>query len=424
MSKIRVSCPACQGLFELDAEFRGEEVDCPRCQVPFQIPMSGERGIPVPEQDEVREETVIDMSCPYCRTSFALPREYRGELAECVECRKLFLIPMTGNVGEPADDEDLPPSEVPGPGTKIQHDGASSRTSGIRSGTGGGSPGKKTATVVLSRDEIVGDLNDLGKRAPRPAPAASGGKSPASSSVTSGGTSSTPSPAPVASPAASGEKSPVPSSPSSAPRRLKPSIPIRRVSGVAGSDAEMEEADENSDSAAESADPDAHAKALAALYEPPDPGIASAPVVDISQAGRKQDTLHDIPPMDLHGHELAGRLPFWVPSLDLAKKEHLIYVEEGAEPACGKHYVLTGIPVLLTPLAVIAAAVSDVHPAIWASIGFLISLICWGTYISRFIPRLYRRVLILTNERAIMADSSEVVEVDLPRSGDVRKPAS
>ncbi len=375
MGKIRVSCPFCDGLFEVDEEFRNEEVDCPKCAKPFEIPATGGRGIPVSEEEEYDEDG-MEMACPHCDTAFVLPEEYRGELAECVECKELFYIPREGNVGEPIGDEE---EEEPAPAQRGRRTAAGIKVEAPQS------PLKKTATVVLSRDEVLADGPDAEKGKD------GGSKKPARQV--------------------------------SRPKRLKPSIPIKRVTDDGEEEEDEEEGEEEDGPATVVSTPesglgqlselerlDAHAKAIAALAEPPDEAAEQVPVVDINQAGKRS--------ADLSGtvgeEEWVGTLPAWVPPLDLARQEKIVYVEEGADPPVFWHYVFTGVPVFAAPAAaVLAARFTDVHPAIWASVSFLLSMICWGIYLARLMPRLSRRVLILTNQRAIMADPSEVVEIDL-----------
>ncbi|MBN2450875.1 MAG: hypothetical protein JXR77_10830 [Lentisphaeria bacterium] len=106
-------------------------------------------------------------------------------------------------------------------------------------------------------------------------------------------------------------------------------------------------------------------------------------------------------------------LPDWMPPLDFGRREKIVEYEEGAERSLSMHRLLTAVPVLLIPVAALLSLVEGVHPAMAGAFCFVAGLACWGVHAVKLLPRLCRRVLILTNFRVIMADTHEVVDIDL-----------
>jgi hypothetical protein len=104
-------------------------------------------------------------------------------------------------------------------------------------------------------------------------------------------------------------------------------------------------------------------------------------------------------------------MPPWVPRIDLEREESIVEFEPGAETSLVPYYILTGVPVFLIPIAVILG--HFIHPAAATSICFLLALGCWGVFAAVKLPTLRRKILILTTERAIMADPHEVVDIDI-----------
>jgi hypothetical protein len=104
-------------------------------------------------------------------------------------------------------------------------------------------------------------------------------------------------------------------------------------------------------------------------------------------------------------------MPAWVPKVDLDPDESIIEFEAGAESSLAPHYLLTGIPVFLIPVAVVLAQFW--HPAASASACFLLALVLWGIFAAVKLPSLGRKILILTTQRAIMTDTREVVDIDI-----------
>ena len=195
MDKPRVSCPECGAVFEIQEEYRGEQVDCPRCAVPFQIPLTGAVGVrisaapaPAPAQAQSQppaqaqpqapapaDDSTFEVSCPHCQVVFEVPAEYRNELAECSECTGVFRIPPSGSQGEIVPDDELPPLEeepepepappqpAPAPSPLDPFAGppqlqppAEITGTGIQQGTTDRST-KRTGTVRLSRNAVVGN---------------------------------------------------------------------------------------------------------------------------------------------------------------------------------------------------------------------------------------------------------------------------
>jgi hypothetical protein len=140
----------------------------------------------------------------------------------------------------------------------------------------------------------------------------------------------------------------------------------------------------------------------------------SAAVTEVETPGHR-------PVIDLHTaavlEPVAGRgirrseLPEWMPPLDFEKREKIVEFEAGAEPPLLSLKVATLVPVLLLPVAAVLGRL--LHPAAAAAICFVPGLVCWGLSTTRLIPVLGRKVIILTNFRVIMADPSEVVDIDL-----------
>ena len=104
-------------------------------------------------------------------------------------------------------------------------------------------------------------------------------------------------------------------------------------------------------------------------------------------------------------------LPEWLPPIGFEKREKIVEFEEGAVPPQVLHRLVTFLPLLLIPLAGWLGSV--VHPAMAGASCFLAGLACWGLYVAKLLPPLSRKVIVLTNYRAIMADPHEVVDIDL-----------
>lgn len=179
MDKPRVSCPECGAVFEIQEEYRGEQVDCPKCSVAFLIPLTGSVGVRItneqPVPPEAEADSAFEVSCPHCQTVFEVPGEYRNELAECSECTGVFRIPPTGSQGEIVPEDQLPPlEEEPEPPPPTPPPTAPSPQAGefasppqlqppteitgtgiqqgpVERGT------KRTGTVRLSRNAVVGN---------------------------------------------------------------------------------------------------------------------------------------------------------------------------------------------------------------------------------------------------------------------------
>ncbi len=107
-----------------------------------------------------------------------------------------------------------------------------------------------------------------------------------------------------------------------------------------------------------------------------------------------------------------SELPEWMPPLDFEKREKIVEFEAGAEPTFLKIKVITLVPVLLIPVAV-GLSQDLLHPAVAAAGAFVLALVCWGLSAVKLLPVFGRKVIILTNFRVIMADPSEVVDIDL-----------
>jgi hypothetical protein len=143
--------------------------------------------------------------------------------------------------------------------------------------------------------------------------------------------------------------------------------------------------------------------------------LAADPVADdLSEAGgRGVIDLKTAPAFDAASTRGVRRseLPDWMPPLDFEKREKIVEFEAGAEPALLQIKVVTLVPILLIPVAAVLS--QYIHVAAAVAIAFVPALACWGLTTVKFLPALGRKVIILTNFRVIMADPSEVVDIDL-----------
>lgn len=135
----------------------------------------------------------------------------------------------------------------------------------------------------------------------------------------------------------------------------------------------------------------------------PEPAPAGRGVIDI----RTSPVLEPLPARGLRRSEL----PDWLPALDFEKREKIIEFEEGAAPSMRWIKACTLVPVVLVPLAAVLGAA--IHPAAAAAVCFVPALVFWGLAVCRMLPVIGHKVIILTNFRVIMADSTEVVDIDL-----------
>ena len=91
MANLSFQCPNCQQLMEADAQYAGQQVQCPGCGQLVAIPGAMPPAI-------VPGNTV---NCPKCGKVLAIQPEWAGMQVQCPECSAMMVIPGTPTVPPP-----------------------------------------------------------------------------------------------------------------------------------------------------------------------------------------------------------------------------------------------------------------------------------------------------------------------------------
>lgn len=418
-----VSCPHCDGLFEIEEEYRGEAVDCPKCEAVFRIPLTGTVGEELfGDEIEAFDVTTEDaegpsaeVSCPQCQTLFEVPDAYRGEQAECSECSTLFAIPMSGTAGvrveEPAPPPAVPqptladalaavveeavgppkaypaptPSQPQGPAEPLAASPSDTvavpqsalppalqgqvTESGIEKASIGGTR-KKTTTVRLSRSDVV--ANTMAQRRK------------------------------------SGEELVADLHSGRAARRDVPddeldSTTFSPVSSFAP---------QASSFGASSPIPPGRVSASGDPSEPMPPGGRMHPMVERRSSSESDESGPKLRKKPRHSYQV--RVPHWVGDFELLEGEEILDCVSGKKKPSGLHLGLTAVPVFIIPVAVF---LSGVLTTVGSSALFLVVAgAFWAVYAFLLAPRMTRKALIMTSRRALLIDPRETLQADVPEA--------
>ncbi len=84
---IRFACPGCDKTFKVDDSKAGKTVNCPQCQLRFQIPEASAEDA---SGSSDPNEPVEISPCPKCGMELTVAAEYLGAEVECPGCQTAF----------------------------------------------------------------------------------------------------------------------------------------------------------------------------------------------------------------------------------------------------------------------------------------------------------------------------------------------
>ena len=359
MELVKISCPECGAWFETDPDYRGEETDCPKCGTSFEIPFSGSVGVRVSQASSAETDPAdggteaiqssCEIGCPACGVTFEVPEDYRGEQAECSECGAVFLIPETGAVGVKSDHQpEVSPAAVEPALSEALPPVEPAAANVTASGIQQTSVSASQKKSGTVRLSRSAVLANTMRPQLKPEPSRS----------------STPLP----------EMKPTrEAAPASSPSRLATMSSNFVIPPSVASRAQVE-----------------------AVPKPPEKTTSP---IQTSSAPAPVRAKH------------AVMVPDWAGHVKLNQGEEILSCKVADTRTVVARLLISLIPVLLIPLAVIF---SGVIGAIMSALLFqVIGAAIWTIFATMVLPSLRRKALIVTTQRAIMVQDIEVLEVEL-----------
>lgn len=101
---MKFACPHCSQNIEADAEYAGQQVDCPTCKHTLRVPQPSDL-----HKETVAQSRDINFECTNCGRSILIDKAGAGQKVQCPSCGQSLTVP----------DIDKAPNSVPAPVSMI-----------------------------------------------------------------------------------------------------------------------------------------------------------------------------------------------------------------------------------------------------------------------------------------------------------------